>query len=318
MGDSAQDGPQWSMDGVSSRPGVYLFRNAAQEVLYVGKARNLRSRLGSYRRPGGDGRLGVWFLERDATSVETIVTRTEGEALLLEDTLIKQHKPPHNVRLKDDKSFLMIRVDTDEAFPRLKFVRAHAPKVEGSGKSSGKSSGRSRLFGPFASSWSVRRTLSDLHRVVPLRDCTDSVLNNRTRPCLKHQIGLCSAPCVGLIDADGYGDLVERAMRVLQGETAELEADLQGRMETAAEKLDYELAAAWRDRLTALRRTVEGQGVRPKDKVDRDVLGLARRAEKAVVHRLAFRNGRLSESRCHTFRSSLPDEELLHLSLIHI
>ncbi len=308
MSEAPQDGPQWSIDGVSTRPGVYIFRNAAQEVLYVGKARNLRSRLMSYRRRGGDGRLGVWFLERDATSVETIVTRTEGEALLLEDTLIKQHKPPHNVRLKDDKSFLMIRVDTDEAYPRLKFVRAHAPKTERAGKTTG----RSRFFGPFASSRSVRRTLSDLHRVVPLRDCSDSVLNNRTRPCLKHQIGLCSAPCVDLIDAGGYADLVERAMRVLQGETAELETDLQGRMETAAEKLDYELAASWRDRLTALRRTVEGQGVRPKDKIDRDVLGLARRAEKAVVHRLAFRNGRLSESRCHTFRSSLPDEELMH------
>ena len=122
------DGPAWSMEGVPAKPGVYLFRDAEGRVLYVGKARSLRARLASYRRKGGDGRLGVWFLERDAVAVETIVTRTEQEALLLEDALIKQHKPPHNVRLKDDKSFLMIRIDDGERFPRPKFVRAHSPK----------------------------------------------------------------------------------------------------------------------------------------------------------------------------------------------
>jgi excinuclease ABC subunit C len=297
--------PKWSLDGVPQRPGVYLFRDAEQRVLYVGKARNLRSRLTAYRRPGGDGRLGVWFLERDAAAVETIVTRTEAEALLLEDALIKQHKPPHNIRLKDDKSFLMIRVDLDERFPRLKFVRAHSPKQ-------GKGEGRSRFFGPFASSRAVRRTLSDLHRVVPLRDCTDATLNNRSRPCLKYQIQMCAAPCVGLIDEPDYAGLVARAMSVLSGDIRELEEDLRGRMETASEKLEFELAAQWRDRLQALRRTVEGQGVRPRDRVHRDVLGLARRGERAVVHRLAFREGRLAESKSHVFRSSLPDEELLH------
>jgi excinuclease ABC subunit C len=297
--------PKWSLDGVPQRPGVYLFRDAEQRVLYVGKARNLRSRLSAYRRPGGDGRLGVWFLERDAAAVETIVTRTEAEALLLEDALIKQHKPPHNVRLKDDKSFLMVRVDLDERFPRLKFVRAHSPKQ-------GKGEGRSRFFGPFASSRAVRRTLSDLHRVVPLRDCTDATLNHRTRPCLKHQIRMCAAPCVGLIDEPEYAGLVARAMSVLAGDIRELEADLRGRMEAAAERLEFELAAQWRDRLQALRRTVEGQGVRPRDRVHRDVLGLARRGERAVIHRLAFREGRLAESKSHIFRSSLPDEELLH------
>ncbi len=296
------------------RPGVYLFRDGEERVLYVGKARDLRARLASYRRPGGDGRLGVRFLERDAARVETIVTRTEAEALLLEDTLVKQHKPPHNVRLKDDKSFLMVRVDLDERFPRLKFVRAHNPRSR-QGKAAGAAGGRSRLFGPFASSRAVRRTLSDLHRVVPLRDCTDSVLENRTRPCLKHQIGLCSAPCVGLVDETEYGRLVQRALAVLSGDVGELEQDLEERMRAASEALEFERAAHWRDRLAALRRTVEGQGVRPRDGVERDVLGLARRGDEAVVHRLAFRDGRLSESRAHAFRSELPDEELLHTVL---
>ena len=300
--------PRWSMEGVPSRPGVYLFRDAEEKVLYVGKSRNLRARLGSYRRPGGDGRLNVAFLERDAHSVETIVTRTETEALLLEDTLIKQHKPLHNIRLKDDKSFLMIRLDHAERFPRLKLVRAHHPEA-------GKPGGRSRFFGPFASAYAVRRTLSDLHRVVPLRDCPDSVMNHRSRPCLKHQIGLCSAPCVDLIDEAAYADLVTRATRILSGDTAELEQDLERRMTEASGAREYERAAGWRDRLQALRRTTEGQGTRPRDRVPRDVLGLARGGDDALIHRLAFRDGRLSESRAHHFRSQLPDEELLHVVL---
>jgi excinuclease ABC subunit C len=298
-------GPSWSIDEVPRRPGVYLFRGEGGKVLYVGKARDLRSRLASYRRPGGDGRLSIRFLERDAKTVETIVTRTEQEALLLEDTLIKQHKPPHNVRLKDDKSFLMLRLDRAEPFPRLKFVRAHSPKTGAPG-------GRSRFFGPYASARAVRRTLADLHRVVPLRDCPDSVMNHRSRPCMKHQIDLCSAPCVGLIDDGAYAELIERAVRILAGDITELEQDLELRMQAASGEFDYERAANWRDRLGALRRTVEGQGIRPHDKVARDALGFARRGRDAVVHRLSFREGRLSESRSHRFRSELDDEDLAH------
>jgi excinuclease ABC subunit C len=298
-------GHRWWSDDFPRRPGVYLFRDAEGKVLYVGKASNLRSRLGSYKREGGDGRFLVAFLVDEARAVETIVTRTEGEALLLEDTLIKQHKPPHNIRLKDDKSFRMLRLDLSERFPRLKHVRAHSPDM-------GKEGGRSRYFGPFASAGALRRAVSDLHRVVPLRDCPDHVLEHRSRPCLKHQLGLCSAPCVGLVDEREYAELVARASRILSGDTAELETDLEGRMRAAAEGQEYERAAFWRDRLFALRRTVEGQGVRPRDDVPRDVLGLARRGDTACVHRLAFRDGRMSESRTHTFRSQLPDDELLH------
>ena len=298
----------WTIEGVPERPGCYLFRAKSGDVIYVGKARDLRARLRSYMRPEGDGRWQIPFLIEDAHSVETIVTRTEQEALLLEDSLIKQHKPTHNVRLKDDKSFLMVRVDLSERFPRLKLVRAHQPKQ-------GQPSGRSRLFGPFATSNAVRRTLADLHRVVPLRDCPDSVMNHRSRACLKHQIGLCSAPCVELISAQGYAGLVARAMRVLSGDTQELESDLEHRMQSAAEGREYERAAVWRDRLAALRRTVEGQGVRPRDETARDVLHFARRGDSAVVHRLSFREGRLAESRSHHFRSQLPDEELLHVVL---
>ncbi|HUR29608.1 MAG TPA: excinuclease ABC subunit UvrC, partial [Planctomycetota bacterium] len=296
--------PRWSLEGVPEQPGVYLFRDAAGVVLYIGKASSLRSRLRSYRRPGGDGRLMIRFLNEDATAVETIVTRTEQEALLLEDTLIKQHKPLHNIRLKDDKSFLMLRLDSGQEFPRFRFVRAHRPESEPA------AGGRSRLFGPFASSRSLRRTLSDLHRVVPLRDCPDSVFQNRTRPCMKHQIGLCAAPCVGLISREDYAGLVTRAERILTGEIRELESELDARMRAASEVQDYERAGQWRDRLAALRRTVERQGVRPTDDVERDVLALVRKGADAVLQRLAFREGRLTESRSHWFRSELPDDEL--------
>jgi excinuclease ABC subunit C len=283
---------------------VYLFRSAAGTVLYVGKARDLRSRIASYR-DGGDGRINVRFLERHAATVETLVTRTEQEALLLEDELIKRHRPPHNVRLKDDKSFLMIRVDLEERFPRLKFVRAHRPKE-------GKTSGRSRLFGPFASARAVRRTIADLHRLVPLRDCSDQVMSHRSRPCLKHQLGLCAAPCVGLIDEARYGENVARAVRILAGDTEELAQDLEARMRAAAERQEYELAAGFRDRLGALRRTVERQGVLSSPGTERDVLALARAGDRALVQRLCIRRGKLAESHAYPFRSELPDDECLH------
>ena len=232
MGRALED-PKWWPTEVPKRPGVYVFRAPDGRPLYVGKAGNLRGRLTSYRRPGGDGRILIRFLGEEAESVELLVTRTEQEALLLEDTLIKQYKPPHNIRLKDDKSFRMLRIDYADSFPRLKHVRAHSPDV-------GKEGGRSRLFGPFASASALRKTVADLHRVVPLRDCPDMVMENRSRPCLKHQIGLCSAPCVGLVTDEEYADLVQRATRILSGDAEELQRDLERRMEEASQRLEYE------------------------------------------------------------------------------
>ncbi len=300
----------WSIDDVPNKPGVYLFRDAKDQVLYVGKARSLLSRLRSYRRPGGDGRLMMRFLEQQAARVQTIVTRTESEALLLEDSLIKQHKPPHNIRLKDDKSFLMLRVRLGEEFPRLEFVRAHNPRASGS--AAGKLAGRTRMFGPFASASAVRQTLADLHRVVPLRDCPDSVFLHRSRPCLKHQIGLCAAPCVGLISKSDYAEQVARALRILGGDAGDLERELTSRMQAAAAELEFERAAQWRNRLQALARTLERQGITASEKTDRDVLALARSGSTAIVHHLVFRAGRLCESRTRTFQSELPDTELWH------
>jgi excinuclease ABC subunit C len=305
----------WSGDvdlsSVPERPGVYVFKGDDGKVLYVGKAANLRARLSSYRRMATDERLNVRFMEKDAREVETIVTRTEKEAFLLEDSLIKTRKPPHNIRLKDDKSFLMIRLDLDERFPRLKFVRAHSPKAEAPSARGG----RSRLFGPYASARRVRSTLEALHRVVPLRDCPDIVLNHRTRPCLRHPLGLCSAPCVGLIGQSEYAELVDKAARVLAGDASDVERELEREMRESARRHEFERAAVWRDRLAALRGTIEGQGALPRDRMRRDVVHFARRGDEVVVHRLAFRDGRLAESRTHAFRSQLPDGEMLHSAI---
>jgi len=295
--------PVWWREDFPRECGVYLFRDAQGQVLYVGKARVLRELLRSYRN-GGDGRILVRFLTEAARTVEAIVTRTEQEALLLEDSLVKTHKPPHNVRLKDDKSFLMLRLDLTERFPRFRYLRQHNRRQA--------DSSRTRLFGPFVSSKAVRATLAELQRLVPMRDCPDSVLLHRTRPCIKHQIGLCSAPCTGEIDEAGYRALVDRAVRVLTGESRELLQELDARMREASARLDYERAAWWRDRLAFLRATAERQAVVARDAVARDVIAMARDGERAIVHRLAFRGGSLAESRSHAFRSQLDDAELLH------
>ena len=186
-------------------PGVYLFRDGGGKVLYAGKAADLRARVRNYLTPGGDGRYQLRFLEREARDVEFIATATETEALLLENTVIKKHKPRYNIKLKDDKAFLLLRLDRREEWPWFRFVRRR--RDDGA-----------MYFGPFASAKAVRRTLRLLHKVVPLRDCTDGVFRNRTRACVKHQIGRCPAPCVGEVTREDYDRQLDAAVRILQGE----------------------------------------------------------------------------------------------------
>jgi excinuclease ABC subunit C len=169
-------------------PGVYVFTGPTGETLYVGKATDLRARVRSYLKPGGDGRYQLRWLEQEAFDVEFVATATEQEALLLENTVIKKKQPRYNLKLKDDKAFLLLRLDRREAWPWYRLVRRR--QDDGA-----------TYFGPFASAKAVRRTLRLLHKIVPLRDCRDSVFDNRTRPCLKHQIGRCPAPCVDLVHA---------------------------------------------------------------------------------------------------------------------
>ncbi len=295
-------------------PGVYLFKGAADpgagegagpgaasgamEVLYVGKAKSLRERVRGYFGERGDGRPFVRFIEQRVADVDVLVTRSEKEAFLLENNLIKQHKPRYNIRLKDDKSFLHLRVAADHPFPAI--VPMRRPRKDGA-----------RYFGPYASAQAIRTTLRLLRTVFPLRDCSDSEFANRTRPCLKHQIHLCSAPCVGLVTRQQYAELLEGALRVLQGRTGELVERLQADMSAAAAKLEYERASVLRDRIAFLRTSTEAQAVEQSRFLDRDAIGFRRRGRKAEFCVLEFRGGKLLSSHPFSFTTDLPDDEAL-------
>ncbi|MEE2885881.1 MAG: GIY-YIG nuclease family protein, partial [Planctomycetota bacterium] len=270
-------------------PGVYIFLDGDGKALYVGKAARLRDRVRSYLKPGGDGRAAMRFLESEASDVEFLVTRTEQEALLLENTIIKKRKPKYNVKLKDDKSFLMLRLDPAEPWPWFRLVRRR--KDDGG-----------LYFGPYASAKSVRRTLRLLHKVVPLRDCSDSVFRNRSRSCLKHQIGRCPAPCVGEVGVAEYAGLVERAVGILNGQAGPLLRDLKRQMTAASGALEFERAQALKVQIEALTRVAERQGVVGEGDADVDVVGLHRLGDEVSAVFLLYRGGKLEGSRRFAFR----------------
>ncbi len=278
-------------------PGVYVFTDAAGNALYAGKAANLRARVRSYLRPGGDGRIFLRFLEGRADDVEFMATRTEQEALLLENTVIKKRRPRCNVRLKDDKAFLLLRLDRREAWPWFRLVRRRHDDG-------------ALYFGPYASAKSVRQTLRLVHQVAPLRDCSDGVFRNRSRPCIKHQIGRCPAPCVGLVDRAAYDRLLDQAVDVLHGNVGPVLRRLRDDMATAAAALEFERAQARKAQIEALCRVAEKQAVVAGGGVDADALGLHRAGDEVTAVFLLFRGGLLESSRRFTFRSPLPDELL--------
>ena len=250
-------------------PGVYRMLNAANEVLYVGKARNLRARVSNYARPSGhSGRIARMIGE--TASMMFLTTRTETEALLLEQNLIKQLKPRYNVLLRDDKSFPNILIPTDHPFP---MIRKHR----------GKRSDKGRYFGPFASAGAVNRTLNQLQRVFLLRTCSDSMFSARSRPCLLYQIKRCSAPCEGRISEDDYAALVDDASRFLEGKSTSVQADLARAMAEAAEAMEYERAAALRDRIKALTAVQSTQGINPRGVAEADIVALHLEGGQACV-----------------------------------
>lgn len=279
-------------------PGVYLFKDSVGSVIYVGKAQDLRKRVASYLRAGGDGRFLLQFLGREAADLEFLVTETEQEAVLLENTLIKKFKPKHNIKLKDDKAYLMLRLDPAEEWPWFRLVRRR--KNDGA-----------FYFGPFSSASAVRRTLKLLHRITPLRDCSDGVFDNRSRPCLKYQIGRCPAPCVGLITREDYQVLLDHALAILRGETKDVERELTGRMQRAAAALRFEEAQTAKDHLSALSLITEKQRVVSGGPLDRDVIGVQRAGDYVHLVLLSFRDRGLEGSRVHHFKTALPEDELL-------
>jgi excinuclease ABC subunit C len=241
-------------------PGVYRMLNAASEVLYVGKARNLKARVSNYARPSGhSGRIARMIHE--TASMMFLTTRTELEALLLEQNLIKQLKPRYNVLLRDDKSFPNILISSEHPYPQIK-------------KHRGKKSEKGAYFGPFASAGAVNRTLNQLQKVFLLRNCSDAMFDSRTRPCLQYQIKRCSAPCVAKISAEGYRGLVDDAKRFLEGKTTSVQADLARDMAAASEAMEFERAAALRDRIKALTQVQQSQGINPQGVTEADVVAL--------------------------------------------
>jgi excinuclease ABC subunit C len=281
------------LDRIPTEPGVYLFKDARGAVIYVGKAKNLRSRVRQYFRDGGDERFFVaaGFLGKAVSDVETIVVTSSKEALLLENHLIKKHQPKFNVKLRDDKQYLVLRlvdpkppgepeIAKRELFPRVEVVR----NIRDDG---------ANYFGPYHSATSARETLRTLNRHFQLRTCTDHVLETRGRPCLQYQIKRCSGPCAIDVTAAAYAEQVEDVKMFLSGKNAELVTRLRGRMDVRAEREDYEVAAVLRDSIGAVERTLAKQHIVQDEFVDQDVWGLHREADVVEVVVLFVRGGKL-------------------------
>ncbi len=274
-------------------PGVYLMRDSDNEIIYIGKARSLRQRVRSYFKAAGDSRYQIKFLMAKVTDIDIVLTDTEKEALLLENTLIKQHHPRYNLNLKDDKTYFSLRVDLREEFPRFTIVRKR-PR-DGA-----------LYFGPYSSGSAAREVLRQMIRMFPLRHYPLTTCMSRQRPCLYHQIGQCSAPCHGLITHEAYAALVNGAVLFLEGKGRLLIAEFKKRMTDAAEHLLYEEAARWRNLLRSIEVTVEKQKV-VLSGGDSDVVGFYRKGRRIEVALLFIRAGVLSGSRLFDIAWELDD-----------
>ncbi len=286
------------LEALPARPGVYLLKNAKGKVIYVGKAKSLRSRVRTYFR-GGDERMQIAFLMKRVADFETLVTETEKEALILENNLIKQYKPRYNIRLKDDKSYVSVKVTLADDWPRVLVTR----KIRKDG---------SRYFGPFHSAVSVRETLDTIRRVIPLRTCSDGVFRNRSRPCLEYQIKRCLAPCCLEVDRDAYQEHLDQAMMLLAGKRVQLIDQLKADMAEAAAAERFEDAARLRDRLRAIEKTQERQQAVSHGGGDQDIIGFYREGAFCEVQILFVRGGKLTGNQSYPIDDfELPDEEML-------
>jgi len=277
-------------------------KGARGKVLYVGKAQNLRARVRSYFNAGGDGRVQVPRLVRRVADVDVLVTPNVKDALLLENELIKQHKPAFNVRLRDDKQYLALRLDPKETWPRLTMVRSF--KRDGA-----------QYFGPYTSSSGMRHSLSHLRRIFPLRTCSDGVFKDyarRGRPCIEYEMKRCPGPCCDLVTRDQYQELLQGTELFLKGRSDELVAALEARMKAASAAEQFEEAARLRDRIAAVEHTVERQQIVTEKRINRDVVGLSRDGGEVEVQLLHVREGRVIGASSHAFSGvEVPDREVM-------
>ncbi len=279
-------------------PGVYLMKDSAGLILYIGKAKNLRARLRTYFVPGGDGRAQIPLLMAKVVAIEVILTDTEKEALLLENNLIKQHRPRYNIDLRDDKTYVSVRLDPREEFPALQVVRL----VHNDG---------ALYFGPYASAGAIRQTLKEIYRIFPLRHSRIERCRLRGRPCLFHQIGQCSAPCHGKITVADYAHLVRGVVALLSGRDPEVLQLLGQRMTEAAATMNFEEAARLRDQIRAIERSVERQSVADLGGGDQDILGFKRDGGEVEVALLFVRQGKLLGKRSWSVEWRLDIDELI-------
>ncbi len=283
---------------LSSGPGVYLMKNGSGDVIYVGKAKNLKKRVGSYfkRENYSDMKTGV--LVGKIQQFDTILTATEQEALILEANLIRKHKPRYNVILKDDKRYPLLRIDVTTEYPNLTIAR----KMKKDG---------ALYFGPYASAGAVHQTVKFINKTFKLRKCHSRMFKNRTRPCLNHQIGACLAPCCLDVDNEEYKRIIDEVALFLKGKTPDLIRRIKNDMAAAAMDERYEEAAQLRDRLFAIEKTLEKQHVVSTDMVDRDVIAVSKGTSLSLITVLSIRGGGLSGSRHFTFHETLADDEAL-------
>ncbi len=285
------------IEHLPNEPGVYLFKNERGTVLYVGKAQNLKSRVRQYVS-GGDGRIRIPALVARARSVDVLVTRNVKEALLLENELIKQHRPTFNVRLRDDKQYLALRMDTSEPWPRVTMVRGF--KKDGA-----------HYFGPYTSSVALRTSLSKLRYLFPLRSCSDGTFKDyarRGRPCIEYEMKRCLGPCCDLADEDSYARQVAGTMLFLRGKSRDLIDSIEREMEQASAAERFEDAARLRDRLRAVEETIESQQIVTEKRLDRDVFAIAREGGELDIQILHVREGRVIGARDFSFSNVKLDD----------
>lgn len=290
--------PQDYLSSVPHSPGVYLMLNKKSMVLYVGKAKDLFKRLSSYARYKGAEHNKTRIMLSQVAKVDTILTHTEKEALILEASLIKKHKPKYNIILRDDKNYPFIKVTTQEEWPRVHMARRR--KKDGA-----------RYFGPYSSSSAMWSTLKLIASLFPLRKCKGGTLKQRKRPCLNHQMGKCLAPCAGHADSSLYTQHVNSVIMILEGRNKDLIRRLSEQMKEAAASLDFEQAAILRDQINALNRTLEKQVVSSQSAKDQDVFGFSRQGTAVAISLLFIRDGLLSGSRNFFLEDPYGDDHVI-------
>jgi excinuclease ABC subunit C len=298
--DSLPEAVESKLESLPPTPGCYIFRDRSGQPLYIGKAKSLRARVRSYFQAGSrDTRAFIPLLVQKVGDFETVVTATEKEAAILENSLIKEQRPRYNVKLRDDKEYLTLRLDAEHEWPRLELVRRPAPD-------------QARYFGPYHSATAARRTLGLIEKHFLLRTCSDRELTRRARPCLQHQIKRCPGPCVFAVDREQYRANVARVVLFLEGRHDELSRELETRMHEASARFDYELAARYRDQLQAVTSIREEQRVVSVTELDQDVVGLYREADAVELGVLLVRKGRVVDAFSVSSRKvEVGDEEVV-------